>query len=121
MEFLRIARVQVYVPNMDDALEMYQQMGCEVEAVGLTSGDDRRWASVRFARGGAALCLHDDPQRQFVDLEVEVADVRQVYEDSGQHPEWRWLQTPTRSPTGWRAVLRTPDQNVWVLVEAAPD
>jgi hypothetical protein len=119
-KFLQIARVQIYVPNFELAVGVYRQMGLEVESVGLAPRHSHHWASLRFPGGGAALCLHDDPQRQYVDMEVEVADVRGVYQELSQHPEMRWLQTPTPSPSGWRAVVRTPDQNVWVLVEAAP-
>jgi catechol 2,3-dioxygenase-like lactoylglutathione lyase family enzyme len=114
--FEQIKRLHLYVPDVEAALSFYQSLGLELETVQQCKTTKTTFAVLHFPGESTGLCLHDDPQRQFVDVEVWVASVNDVYQTLSQNPAIHWLQTPHKTAAGWRGGMRSPDGNVWVLV-----
>lgn len=109
-----LSRISLYTPDLEPALEFYRSLGLEPRGE-LPARKGHRAVELGFPRGeagAACLILHDDPRRQFTDLEIEVEDVRELYKTLKLNPAILWLELPHPSGEGWRATLRGPDGNV---------
>lgn len=118
----RVRAVVVYCAGPGSAVGFYSGLGFSEAWRSERREGDRRHTRVGLgpAGGGPQLVLHDDARSQATDVELEVADVRAAYRRLSLDPRVSWLRTPFETERGWSAVLRAPDRNVWVLVEAAP-
>lgn len=125
--FESLGSIAIYTPDLGRSLATYLALGLrphDGEPAQLPSEGPTR-VSLRFPRSDAVLVLHCDPQRQFVELNVDVDDVGGLYERLARDPDYTWLETPHADAGGWRAVVRLPDDNVFTLrstrsVAAAP-
>lgn len=114
--FKNLGSIAIYTPDLQRALDVYRELGLESEPVA-EEGPVRtnRGLTLCFANGDARLVLHDDPQRQSVEVTIRVDDVPHLYEQLAHHPDYVWLETPHHDASGWTAVLRLPDDNVYRL------
>ncbi|WP_276956407.1 VOC family protein [Allomeiothermus silvanus] len=113
-----LSRVSLYTPDLEPALEFYRSLGLEPRRE-LPARKGHRAVELGFSGSpgqasseAACLILHDDPRRQFTDLEIEVEDVRELYKTLKLNPAILWLELPGEGADGWRATLRGPDGNV---------
>ncbi len=99
------------------------------ESLGLTQGwkierpleGGRFWTLVGMKFPDAAsseLVLSDNPEINFIEIELRVADVRATFETLKQIHAVSWIREPFATESGHVAVMEAPDGNVFVLVGA---
>lgn len=111
--------VSMYTPDLDRAAALYRGLGLEPvwsSAEERNDGTHCARLGLCFPQGGTELILHDDPNRQFTELELVVEDVHEVYRQLSREPAYLWLELPHPGANGCRALLRTPDGNLFTLV-----
>lgn len=114
----RIECVAVYTDNIEKSVEFYQSLGL-TKAWEAFQDEEEKWKLVgmRYPDGNSELVLKNDPNRKFVETEVVVEDVVELYKSLTSNPEVQWIRTPFPNSLGGHvAVMQTPDGNVFVLV-----
>lgn len=112
----RLSAVAVYTPDLSASEELYRLLGLRAVAPASTSAQPQGRLVMRFSEGETQLILHNDTQRQFVELTVSVEDVRNLYSHWARDPSYRWIETPHCAADEWKAVVRLPDDNVFTLL-----
>ncbi|WP_127534634.1 VOC family protein [Paenibacillus kobensis] len=62
------------------------------------------------------LVLSNHPDINFTEIEIDVEDVQQAYNELRKNTEIQWIRTPFATESGHIAVMEAPDENVFVLV-----
>lgn len=114
--FDELRTVALYAPDLQRAVTVYEAFGLEVGRPAQAADTGSEAVTLRFPKGGTELTLHSDPQRQFIELQARVGDVRAAYRQLLQQPDLVWLELPHRIGDDWRAVVRLPDENVFTLL-----
>lgn len=71
----------------------------------------------RSNQGVGNLSLKNNPNLNFAETEIVVEDVIAFYETLKNNSEVQWIRTPFANSLGGHvAVMKAPDENVFVLV-----
>jgi hypothetical protein len=62
------------------------------------------------------LVLSNNPNVNFMEVEILVDDVWETYNNLSENNEVKWIRTPFSLESGHVAVMEAPDGNVFVLV-----
>ena len=112
--FIKLSEVAIYTPDLRASAELYRFLGLQQETPA-EEPEPTYSQVIRFSQGETRLVLHDDAQRQFVEVTVSVEDVPTFYAQLARDPSYVWIETPRRVAGEWRAVVRLPDENVFTL------
>ncbi|QOR66593.1 VOC family protein [Cytobacillus suaedae] len=115
----RIECVAIYTEDIEASVEFYQQMG--LTKTWDTFQDDtqhNRLVGLTYPEGGSQLVLKNNPNLHFIEIEIMVDDVVEIYNRlSEMNKQITWIRKPFNNLLGGHvAVMQAPDQNVFVLV-----
>lgn len=114
----RIECLAIYTNNIDKSVEFYQTLGLNKDwETYQDEGKQWRLTGMRFPEGNSELVLKNNPNLNFAETEIVVDDVQKTYETLKTNPEVEWIRTPFPNSLGGHvAVMKAPDDNVFVLV-----
>ena len=117
--FKKLECVSIHTKDIDKSCAFYTSMGLtenwRIERV-LENGT---WTLVGLKfpeQDSSELVLSNHPEINFIEIEILVEDVRQVYKELRKNEEIQWIRTPFATESGHVAVMEAPDENVFVLV-----
>lgn len=113
--FKSLSAVALYTSDLPASENLYRLLGLQRE-LPAGSVETKGRLLMSFSGGDTCLVLHDDAQRQFVEVTVSVDDVRDIYFRLARDPSYTWIETPYSVGDEWRAVVRLPDDNVFTLL-----
>jgi catechol 2,3-dioxygenase-like lactoylglutathione lyase family enzyme len=114
----RIECLAIYTNNIEKSVDFYQSLGL-TKAWETYQDEEKQWSLVgmRFPDGNSELVLKNNPNLNFAETEIVVEDVLATYEILKTNSEVQWIRTPFPNSLGGHvAVMKAPDDNVFVLV-----
>ena len=114
----RIECLAIYTDDMDKSVNFYQSVGL-TKVWETYQDEEKQWSLVgmRFPDGNSELVLKNNSNLNFAETEIVVEDVKEFYEALKTNPEVEWIRTPFPNSLGGHvAVMKAPDDNVFVLV-----
>lgn len=114
----RIECLAIYTNDIDKSVKFYQSMGL-IKAWETYQDEGKLWRLIgmRFPDGNSELVLKNNPNLNFAEIEIVVEDVKDLYETLKTNTEIEWIRTPFPNSLGGHvAVMKAPDDNVFVLV-----
>lgn len=114
----KIECITIYTDNIENSLKFYQSLGLTI-AWDIYQDKEKQWSLVgmRFPDGNSELVLKNNPNLNFAETEIVVEDVRMTYETLKSNTDVQWIRTPFLNSLGGHvAVMKAPDNNVFVLV-----
>ncbi|SEH46954.1 hypothetical protein SAMN05192559_101623 [Halobacillus karajensis] len=114
----RIECLAIYTEDIEKSIVFYQSLGL-TKTWDTYQDEERQWKLVgmRFPDGNSDLVLKNNPNLNFAETEVVVDDVLASYERLKNNTEVEWIRTPFPNSLGGHvAVMKAPDENVFVLV-----
>ncbi|APC47699.1 glyoxalase [Virgibacillus halodenitrificans] len=114
----KIECLAVYTNDIRKSINFYQSLGL-TKAWEAYQDDEKQWQLVgmRFPDGNSELVLKNNPDLNFAEMEIVVEDVKAIYEALKFDTEVEWIRTPFPNSLGGHvAVMKAPDDNVFVLV-----
>ncbi|MUV38831.1 hypothetical protein JNUCC1_02702 [Lentibacillus sp. JNUCC-1] len=114
----KIECLAIYAKDIGEAVKFYQSLGL-TKAWETYQDNEKQWSLVgmRFPDGDSELVLKNNPELNFAETEIVVEDVKATYETLKSNPEVEWIRTPFPNSLGGHvAVMKAPDDNVFVLV-----
>ncbi len=120
--FSKLECVCVPTKDIESSISFYSGLGLqEAWRIKRTTQSGTPWTLVglRFPHEKSSeLVLSDNPENQRTEVEILVPDVRRAYEDLSENEAVQWIEKPFATESGHVAVMRAPDDNVFVLVGA---
>lgn len=118
--FKKLECVCIHTKNIEKSLLFYTSMGLtenwKIER-NLNNGSTWTVIGLKFPqKDSSELVLSDHPELNFTEVEILVDDVRQTYDELSKNEEIQWIRTPFATESGHIAVMKAPDENVFVLV-----
>lgn len=114
----KIECLAIYTSDIDQSVKFYEALG--LTKIWETYQDtEKNWrlAGMRFPDGNSELVLKNNPDLNFAEMEIAVENVKETYEILKSNPEVEWIRTPFPNSLGGHvAVMKAPDDNVFVLV-----
>lgn len=115
----KIECVAIYTEDIDASIEFYQQLGL-TKAWDTFQDETKQYRLVglKYPEGDSELVLKNNPNLQFVEIEIVVDDVVDIYNHLNEKDKKvTWIRKPFKNPLGGHvAVMQAPDQNVFVMV-----
>lgn len=114
----RIECLAIYTEDIKKSVNFYQSLGL-TKVWETYQDEEKQWSLVgmRFPDGNSELVLKNNPNLNFAETEIVVEDVKGFYEAFKTNPEVEWIRTPFPNSLGGHvAVMKAPDDNVFVLV-----
>ncbi|WP_100011306.1 VOC family protein [Lentibacillus sediminis] len=114
----RIECLAIYTKDIEKSINFYQSLGL-TKAWETYQDKEKQWRLVgmRFPEGNSELVLKNNPDLNFAETEIVVEDVMKTYEKLKSNAEVQWIRTPFPNSLGGHvAVMKAPDDNVFVLV-----
>lgn len=118
--FKKLECVCIHTKDIVKSLLFYTSMGLtenwKIER-SLENGSAWTVIGLKFPqKDSSELVLSDHPELNFTEVEILVDDVRQTYDELSKNGEIQWIRTPFAAESGHIAVMKAPDENVFVLV-----
>ena len=118
--FKKLECVCIHTKDIDKSVSFYTSMGLtenwKIERV-LENGITWTLIGLKFPqKDSSELVLSNHPENNFLEIEILVEDVQQVYAELSKNEEIQWIRTPFATESGHVAVVEAPDENVFVLV-----
>lgn len=118
--FSKLECVCMPTTDLRSSIEFYSSLGLrEAWRIDRTTEGDTHWTLVglRFPdEKSSELVLSDNPDNRYTEVEILVPDVRQAYAELSTNGEIEWIRPPFATESGHVAVMKAPDDNVFVLV-----
>lgn len=114
----KIECLAIYTNDIDQSINFYEALGL-TKAWETYQDAEKKWRLVgmRFSDGNSELVLKNNPDLNFAETEIAVENVKETYEKLKSNPEVEWIRTPFPNSLGGHvAVMKAPDDNVFVLI-----
>ena len=114
----RIECLAIYTEDIEKSVNFYQSLGL-TKVWETYQDEEKQWSLVgmRFPDGNSEVVLKNNPNLNFAETEIAVEDVKGFYEAFKTNLEVEWIRTPFPNSLGGHvAVMKAPDDNVFVLV-----
>lgn len=114
----RIECVAIYTENIESSVAFYENLGL-TKAWETYQDSEKQWKLIgmKYPEGETQLVLKNNPNLNFVETEIVVDDVVQVYNTLREDNKIEWIQVPFLNPNGGHvAVMQAPDGNVFVII-----
>ena len=120
--FERMDCVCIHTDDLDRSLAFYHRLGMrEAWKLDRVTEQGVPWSLVGLDfpdSTSSQLTLSTHPDRRAAEVEIRVADVREAFQTLSTDPEISWIAEPFAIENGHVAVMRAPDDNLFVLVGA---
>lgn len=120
--FRRLDCVCIHTTDLDVSLRFLTSMGLtEAWRLDRVLDDGRPWTLVGMDfpdRTSSQLTLSTHPDRRLIEVEIQVADVREAFRALSGQPGVSWIAEPFAIENGHVAVMTAPDGNAFVLIGA---
>ncbi|WP_397538953.1 VOC family protein [Rummeliibacillus pycnus] len=118
--FKKLECVCIHTKDIEKSVSFYTSMGLtenwKIER-NLENGATWTLIGLKFPqKDSSEFVLSNHPENNFLELEILVEDVQQVYAELSINEEIQWIRTPFATESGHVAVMEAPDENVFVLV-----
>lgn len=114
----KIECVAIYTENIEKSVAFYESLGL-TKSWESYQDEEKKWQLVgmKYPVGETELVLKNNPNLNFVEVEIVVDDVRKTYDSMKNNSDVHWIRPPFANSLGGHvAVFKAPDDNVFVMV-----